>query len=392
MSVDRVLTTHVGSLIRPPEVTEAMRLAWHGETYDAEAFDRQLAVAVADVVAQQVEVGLDIVDDGEMSKPSWISYLYSRVSGLEAREVSTERQTLPAALESDAYQSTNIYTNYLRWDADASAGTTWVCTGPISYDSAPLERDIANLKAALAGRDVVNGFIPAVAPGSIYWVENEHYDSEDEMMWAFADALRHEYKAIVDAGLIVSVDDAVLWHKLATIRLQGGTDQDYRRWAEPRVEALNHALRGIPADRVRYHICSGSNHGAHVHDAPLRDVIDLVLKVDAGALQIEQANAAHEHEWRIWEDVTLPDDKIVIPGLVTHHTMMVEHPELVAQRIQRLAKLIGPERLMAGTDCGFSQIVSGERVPAWTQWAKLRSLVEGARIASDVGWGARASA
>jgi 5-methyltetrahydropteroyltriglutamate--homocysteine methyltransferase len=184
----------------------------------------------------------------------------------------------------------------------------------------------------------------------------------------------------------VSIDDAVLWHKYATVKLFGGTVDDYTRWAEPRIDALNHALRGIPPERVRYHICSGSNHGAHTQDASLRDIIDLVLKVNAHAYLIEQGNARHEHEWRIWEDVRLPDDKIVVPGVVTHQTQMVEHPELVAQRLVRLAKLVGRERVMAGTDCGFAQGADIRRVPEWTQWAKLESLVEGARLASDELW------
>jgi len=390
--MDRVLTTHVGSLIRPPEVTEALRRAWHGEGYEGDAFERHLAEAVAAVVARQTEIGLDIVDDGEMSKPSWISYLYERVGGIEARRVPLADRMLPEGLESGAHLATNLYTNYVQWDDDDVAeGTTWVCTGPIVYDSSALDRDIVNLAAALAGRDVLDAFVPAVAPGSVFWIANEYYASEDEMMWAFADALHEEYRRIVDAGLVLSVDDAVLWHRAGAMRLQGASDAEYRRWAEPRVEALNHALRGIPPERVRYHVCSGSNHGPHVHDVPLREIIDLVLKVDAQAYQIEQANAAHEHEWRIWEDTALPDDKIVVPGVVTHHTMMVEHPELVAQRITRLAKLIGRERVMAGTDCGFAQIVSRQRVSIWTQWAKLESLVAGARIASQVLWGAHSS-
>lgn len=383
--MDRILTTHVGSLIRPPEVTEALHLAFQGKGYDTTAFEAALSEAVDDVVQRQSELGIDYVADGEMSKSSWIVYVYGRVNGVEER-VANIRESMPDALNREAYQRTSLYREYRGWSDSDSVGTKWVCTGPISYNSAPLERDLANFSRALKDQKVVGGFVPAVAPGSIYWIENEYYASEDEMMWAFADALREEYKGIIDAGLQLQVDDAVMWHKLATIKLQGGTEEDYRRWAEPRVEALNYALRGIPEDRMRYHLCSGSNHGPHAHDAPLRDIIDLVLKVKIQAYLIEQGNAAHEHEWRIWEDVPLPDDKIVVPGVVTHHTEMVENPELVAQRLIRLAGLVGRERVMAGTDCGFSQSASTQRVPLWTQWAKLEALVAGARLASEALW------
>jgi 5-methyltetrahydropteroyltriglutamate--homocysteine methyltransferase len=220
---------------------------------------------------------------------------------------------------------------------------------------------------------------------------NEYYGSDEEYIFAGAEALRTEYKAITDAGLYVQIDDAHLPFTYDRM-VPPASPKEFRKWARIRVDALNHALRDIPEDRVRYHICSGSNHGPHTHDVPLRDIIDLVLKVNARYLQIEQANAAHEHEWRIWEDVTLPDDKIVVPGVVTHHTMMVEHPELVAQRIIRLAGLIGRERVMAGTDCGFAQYAGRQRVSIWTLWAKLRSLVEGAALASDALWGTRPSA
>jgi 5-methyltetrahydropteroyltriglutamate--homocysteine methyltransferase len=384
--MERILTTHVGSLIRPPEITEALRLAERGEPYDEPAFERRLAEAVADVVRRQAEVGLDVVDDGEMSKPSWIAYAYGRVSGIEARLVPLQENTLPAGLDPEANVGVSFYTDYRQWDDNAAEGTAWVCTGPIEYDAAPLERDLANLTAALEGCEVDDALVPALAPGSIYWIRNEYYANDDELVYAFADALHEEYRLITDAGFLASVDDAAMWHKHATIRLQGGTAADYRRWAEVRIEALNHALRGIPAERVRYHICSGSNHGAHTNDAPLRDIIDLVLRVNARYYLIEQGNARHEHEWRIWEEVTLPDDKVVVPGVVTHQTMMVEHPELVAQRIVRLARLIGRERVLAGTDCGFAQHATTQRVPLWTQWAKLAALVDGARRASETLW------
>jgi 5-methyltetrahydropteroyltriglutamate--homocysteine methyltransferase len=267
-----------------------------------------------------------------------------------------------------------------------------VCEGPIAYAGAAVDGDIANLRAALVGIDVVDAFIPAVAPASVYWIKNEYYESDEEFVFALADALRVEYRKIIDAGFMLQVDDAVLWHMCSTIRLSGGGQEDYEHWAHLRVDALNHALSGIPAERIRYHICSGSHHSAHTQDASLRDVIDVVLRVNARYLLIEQGNARHEHEWRIWEDVVLPDDKVIVPGVVTHQTQMVEHPELVAQRLTRLAKLVGRERVMAGTDCGFAQTASTRRVPAWTQWAKLQALVEGARLATNELWPARTAA
>jgi 5-methyltetrahydropteroyltriglutamate--homocysteine methyltransferase len=220
----------------------------------------------------------------------------------------------------------------------------------------------------------------------VYLLRKEYYSSVEEFVYAVADALRVEYRRIYEAGIMVHVDDAVLWHMFGTMRLRGQTPEDYRKWAQLRVEALNHALEGIPADRVRYHICSGSDHAPHTQDPLLRDVIDVVLGVNARYLLIEQGNARHEHEWREWEDVKLPEGKMLIPGVVTHHTVIVEHPELVAQRLVRLAKLVGRERVMAGTDCGFAQTAGTKRVPEFTQWAKLESLAEGARLATQELW------
>lgn len=386
MTADRILTTHVGSLLRPTALAETMRAVERLEPHDGAALERDVSAAVADVVARQAAAGLDVVDDGEMGKVGWIAYLYGRVSGIDTQLVAAEEYTVPTALDPEANAGMHLYVDYrLAQDGDADAAT-WVCTDAISYDTTGVERDIGNLRAALAGVTVEDAFIPAVAPGSIYWIRNEHYATEEEFLFAFAEALHEEYRCIVDAGFLVSVDDAVLWHKHATIRLQGGSVEEYRRWAELRVEALNHALRGIPEDRVRYHICSGSGHTAHTQDADLRDIIDLVLKVNARYYLIEQGNARHEHEWRIWEDVRLPDEKVIVPGVVTHQTQMVEHPELVAQRLVRLAGLIGRERVMAGTDCGFSQEALTRRVPVWTQWAKLQSLVDGAELASRRLW------
>ena len=271
-------------------------------------------------------------------------------------------------------------------------GKLWFCTGEIAYDSSALLRDIARLKTALAAVDVTDAFLPVVAPASVYWLRNEHYPSEEAFIFAVADALHEEYKGIVDAGFLVQVDDAVLLHEYDSILSLGGSVEDYRRWAELRIDALNHALEGIPEERIRYHVCYGSWHGPHVFDPPLAELIDLVLKVRARYYLIEQANPRHEHEWRLWEDVKLPEGKVLVPGVVTHHTNVVEHPELVAERLVRLAKLVGPENVMGGTDCGFAQGAFIQRVHPSIQWAKLEALAEGARLATRQLSGARVTA
>jgi len=258
----------------------------------------------------------------------------------------------------------------------------WYCTEPLTYDDTAVKRDIANLKAALEGVDVVDAFMPVVAPASAYWLRNEHYESEEEFVFAVADVLHEEYTCIVDAGFLLQVDDAVLVHEYDSILATGGSVDDYRKWAELRVEALNHALEGIPEERVRYHVCNGSWHGPHVYDPPLRDVIDLVLRVRARYYLFEHANVRHEHEWRIWEEVELPEGKVLVPGVVTHHTRVVEHPQLVADRLVRLANIVGPENVMGGTDCGFAQGVFFQRVHPSIQWAKLEALAEGAGLAT----------
>jgi 5-methyltetrahydropteroyltriglutamate--homocysteine methyltransferase len=234
--------------------------------------------------------------------------------------------------------------------------------------------------------EVADAFLPVVAPASVYWLRNEHYATEEELVYALAGALHREYAAIVDAGFLLQVDDAVLLHEYDSILSQGGSVEDYRRWAGLRVDALNHALAGIPEERVRYHVCFGSWHGPHAFDPPLADVIDLVLAVKARYYLIEQANPRHEHEWRLWEDVELPDEKVLVPGVVTHHTNVVEHPELVAERLVRLAGIVGRERVMGGTDCGFAQSAPVQRVHPSIQWAKLEALVQGARLATERLW------
>ena len=376
----KILATHTGSLIRPPELLAFLAAGERGESYDEAAYAATLRGAVQDVVNRQIDAGIDIVDDGEMGKASWITYLYERVSGLEARVMTLEgasmmppsrdRQQFPGAyaaldaLDEAAVRESNRAADSSEHDDEPASNQAieWVCTGPITYDRTALDRDIANLRAALEGHDDVQAFMPVVAPASAYWLRNEHYGSEEEFVYGLADALREEYRAIVESGFFLQVDDAVLMHEWDSMLSLGQTDDDYRRWAQLRVDALNHALEGLPPDRVRYHVCWGSWHGPHAYDPPLRDTIDLILQVNAGYYAMEQANPRHEHEWRVWEDVPLPEGKKLIPGVVTHHTNVVEHPELVAQRIVRLANVVGRDNVLAGTDCGFAQGAFIQRV------------------------------
>jgi len=404
--MERIPVTHAGSLIRPAELLSFLSAIDQGKAYDSEAYRAVLTKAVADVVARQVEVGVDIVDDGEMGKSTWITYLYERMTGLESRPIegsitsilpaSRDRQHFPGAYaELDALDAaaSRASTSLGADESDRTGGwSDWVCTGPMTYNRAALDRDIANFKTALdaAGKDISEAFLPVVAPASAYWLRNEYYPSDEEFVFALADALHEEYRGIVESGLLLQVDDAVLMHEADTMLSRGESYGEYRRWARLRVDALNHALRGLPEDRIRYHICFGSWHGPHAYDPPLRDAIDLVLAVKARYYLMEQANPRHEHEWKIWEDVTLPEDKVLIPGVVTHHTNVVEHPELVAQRLVRLANVVGRDRVMGGTDCGFAQGAFVHRVHEEIQWAKLASLAEGAKIASRELWGAKA--
>jgi len=374
----RILTTHVGSLIRPAQLNGA-----HGpdcgkiSNVDRVACTTRLSDAVEEVVKRQVDVGLDIVNDGEFGKSSWAAYILDRISGFEIRE----NQLQPLAwLGRDRHRFAEFFAQEMPL---ATAGMpTEACIGPIAYrDDNCVRRDIENLLKAAAKLNPTDVFMTVVAPASTaYNGINEYYESERDYIFAIADALREEYLAVYNAGLIVQVDDAVLANMYDA--LVEKSPKHYREWAQLRIDALNHALAGIPAERVRYHVCFGSWHVPHVADAPLDAIVDLVLQVNAQAYSIEAANARHEHEWRVWEKVRLPQDKILIPGVVTHHTTTVEHPRLVADRIVRFAKLVGRENVIAGTDCGFAQAEKIQRVHPTVMWAKLEALVEGARVAS----------
>jgi 5-methyltetrahydropteroyltriglutamate--homocysteine methyltransferase len=378
----RILTTHVGSLVRPADLKAFLAAQRDRTPYDEAAFNACLHDSVADVVRKQADIGLDIINDGEYGKTiSWSRYVLRRLSGFEQR--ATQETGMPAAVAGrDRREFAEFYADY-----DKSQGfsgmTGWALTGPIRYTGhADIARDIANFKAAAKGAKARDLFMAAVAPASVAPDRaDEYYNSDEDYVFAVADALRDEYKAIVDAGLILQVDDAYLAHTYE-VMVPPKTRKDYRKWAAVRIEALNQALKGLPEERTRYHVCWGSWNGPHAHDVELKDIVDLILQVRTGGYLLEMANPRHEHEWRVWESVKLPTGRKLIPGVISHQTNVVEHPELVAERLLRLAKLVGRDNVIASTDCGFAQGPFVQRVHPTIMWAKLRALVEGARIAS----------
>ena len=385
-SEDRILTTHVGSLPRPKALTDLGGYI-KGAPADPQAYARQLRQSVAEIVRQQAEVGLDIINDGEFGKESWANYIMKRISGFEIRP---DQMRQVEWLGSDRVR----FAEFLAEDFPRAVqgSPTEACVGPIRYeDRESIARAVGALTDALKQVKITEAFMTAVAPASTaYDGVNEFYGSEHEYVFAIASALREEYLAIHRAGLIVQVDDAVLANMYDA--LVSKSPERYREWAQLRVDALNHALEGIPEDRVRYHLCFGSWHLAHVSDAPLEEVVGFILQVKAGAYSIEAANPRHEHEWRVWENARLPAGKILIPGVITHHVITVEHPRLIADRIVRFARLVGRENVIAGADCGFAQVDSLRRVHPEVMWAKFEALVEGARIASEELWDRRAAA
>jgi 5-methyltetrahydropteroyltriglutamate--homocysteine methyltransferase len=398
-STDRILTTHAGSLVRTHEIMESVRHEAFGEPIDESAFAEHLAAGVRQVVARQAENGVDIPSDGEFGKLGWNNYLAQRLDGLTPVETVYGR-----GLGARGKDRTDFADFYARWtriersmwlpedlqtDPErATRGLSYEITGPIRYKgTTAIRRDIDNFKAALAVADVDEGFLPVVAPGSAEpGLVNKHYPDEESKVYALADALKQEYRAIIDAGLLLQVDDAFM-PTLYDWMLPDITMADYVKFSELRIEALNYALEGIPEDRIRYHICWGSWNGPHASDVPLKDILHLLLKVNAGAYSIEAANPRHEHEWMVWRDTKLPEGKVLIPGVATHSTNVVEHPELVAWRIANFASLVGRENVIAGTDCGFAQHWNLIRTHESIQWAKLRSLAEGAALASKQLWG-----
>ena len=384
-STDRILTSHVGSLIRPQALQQLLRAKQAGESFDQQAYESCLKSSVAEVVLQQAKVGIDVVSDGEFGKSiSWSQYALERLSGFERRPVSPRAN--PFTRGADRMRFPEFYAELNAREGVATSKDS-VCVGPILYTGeAALRRDIENLKAALAGVDVEEAFLPVAAPASVIPDrKNEYYNSDEECLVAIGEAMRVEYRTIVEAGILLQLDDAraaVTYDRM----VPPASFDDYRCWVARHVEVLNQAIEGLPPERMRYHVCWGSWPGPHTSDVPLSDIVDLILSVRVGAYVIEAANPRHEHEWKVWQDVKLPDGKMLIPGVISHATNVVEHPELVAERITRLARLVGRDNLIAGTDCGFAQGPFHRRVHPSIMWAKLEALVQGARLASSELW------
>src|SRR5271169_661731 len=384
-STDRILTTHVGSLIRPAPLQELLRAKQAGKSYDRAAYEACLKSSVAEVVREQAEVGVDVVSDGEFGKSiSWSQYVLERLSGFERRQIKPGGNPFTRGLDREKFAEF-----YAELDAREGVSTTIeaVCVGPIAYTGqVELQRDIENFKAALKDVKVTEAFLPVAAPASVIPDrKNEYYKSDEELIRAIGAAMKIEYRMIIDAGFILQLDDArfaVTYDRM----VPPASFADYRKWLALQVEVLNDAIAGLPADRIRYHVCWGSWPGPHTTDVPLKDVVDLILGMKVGAYVIEGANPRHEHEWRVWENAKLPEGRVLIPGVISHATNVVEHPELVAERITRLARLVGRENLLAGTDCGFAQGPFHRRVHPSIQWAKLGAMVDGARLASAELW------
>jgi 5-methyltetrahydropteroyltriglutamate--homocysteine methyltransferase len=394
-STERILTTHVGSIPRPEGVRSLLRARLAGQPIDEDELATRAAEAVKEVVRRQAEVGLDVVSDGEMSKTSFLGYTDARLTGFVTSPAGTDpsaalttaggawARRVESRREWRAFRE--YYADYLPREMPLASAPT-VCQGPIAYKGqALLDKDLATLKAALQGTAVAEAFVPAIAPAMVGRGQNRHYPTEEAYVFAIAEALRTEYRAIVDAGFILQIDDPGLgetWDML----IPAPPLEEYRRMQARNIDALNHALAGIPEDRVRYHLCWGSWQGPHLHDLGLRDVVDLVLRVKARAYSIEAATPRHSYEWRVWEDVKLPEGKVLIPGVIAHTTAVVEHPETVAERLVTYARLVGRERVMAGADCGFAQGALFQRQHPTIMWAKFEALVQGARLASERLW------
>ncbi|MFZ0421724.1 MAG: cobalamin-independent methionine synthase II family protein [Xanthobacteraceae bacterium] len=387
----RILTTHTGSLPRPADLVEALNAKELGKGYDAQALASRVSRAIAEIVKRQASIGLDVINDGEHSKVTWMAYARVRLSGLE--EIDSPPTFRRATRDSLAFPA--AYEDMRVMLAGRSAALVakrtvrpkaWICSGPIQYiGQQELQTDLDNLKAALAGLDVADAFMTAISPSNLeLYYDNRFYASPEEYLTALSDAMRVEFKTITDAGFILQIDDP----RLATHynRTPNASIEDCRKFIALRVEALNYALRGIAEDRIRFHTCYSVNIAPRVHDFELKHFVDLMLRINAGAYVIEAANPRHEHEWQVWRDTPLPDGKLLIPGVVSHCIHLVEHPELVAQRIARFAEVVGRERVIAGTDCGFGTSGAGDEVHPDVAWAKLRALVEGARIASGRLW------
>ena len=390
-SIDRILTTHVGSLPRPASLFAMMKAKQESQPIDLHAIANEVRAAVSDIVKKQSEIGLDIISDGEMGKVGFIPYVNDRLAGFEPGAGAPRGSAWANSRE------TRAFPEYYDWasrqaGAAGNPGTLrWVCTGPISYRGLnEFQKEASLFRSALQDAHVEEAFVPAISPSNVAgWETNQYYKTEEEFLSAIAESMREEYKAIVDAGFLLQVDDPAL----ATYYLMHpeASVDDCRKWASQRVEALNHALRGIPEEKIRYHTCYSINFGPRVHDMELKHFIDIILRVNAGAYSFEAANPRHEHEWQLWKTVKLPAGKSIIPGLITQSTVLVEHPELVAQRILRFAEAVGRENVIAGADCGFASFATSFEIHPSVVWAKLQSLVERAKLASEQLWGRASS-
>ena len=383
-SIDRILTTHVGSLPRPVDLLDMMKEKVSGESYDHGVFAERVQTAVAEIVRQQVESGIDIPTDGEQGKLGFSAYVSERLSGFDARPGATD-----ADLFSEEVAAFPEY--YERYFGEAMHGgavspiVPLVCTGPVSYKGQEaLQTDIENLTAALQDTSAEEAFMPSVAPSGVGNL-NEYYRTQEEYLHAVTEAMRTEYQAIVDAGFILQVDDPWLTVIYSDSSLSA---TELQKKAEMYVETLNYSIRGIPPEKVRFHTCYGINEGPRVHDVEMKDIVETILKVNAGAYSFEAANPRHEHEYHVWETVKLPEGKLIIPGVVAHSSNIVEHPELIAERITRFARLVGRENVIAGSDCGFStQATYTTEVHPTVVWAKFQAMAEGARLATKQLWG-----
>ena len=400
---DRILTSHAGSLPRPEDLIALNQRRAAGDLPDEAEYLDRLRAAVADVVARQVQTGVDLVNDGEYGHSmgqrydygTWWTYVFQRLGGIELTQ--GELAEIPQAKAKPGEVVLASFAERRDWLAfadaygDPAAGVALpnregtpalVCRGPITYQGhEAVQRDIADMKAAMGAAGVSDGFLNSVAPGSCARFGNEYYADDEEMMYACADAMREEYLAIIDSGLILQLDDPAIAENWDQIN-PAPSVADYRRFTMKRVEALNYAIRGLPAERIRFHLCWGSWHGPHTTDIPMADIVDVMLAINAGAYSFEAANVRHEHEWKVWRDVKLPAGKIILPGVVSHSTNVVEHPELVADRIARYAEAVGRDNVVASTDCGL-----GGRVHPQIAWAKLDTLAKGAELASGQLWG-----
>ncbi len=384
-STDRILTTHVGSLPRPDDLYPMIEAKQEGGAIDQAAFAARVTSAVAETVKRQADAGIDIVADGEMGRVGFIPYVNERLTGIEPSpgEIASYWNE---SREYKAFPEFNAWAQGQPGAAGKAGRTRWMCTGPVAYKGhAALAADIANLKAAMEEQKIVEGFMPAVSPANLVnWNRNLFYKTEEEYLYAVAEARREEDKAVIDAGLILQVDYPLLssyYVMHPEISLDG-----WRQWAGTRVAALNHALRGLPQDRIRHHTCYSINIGPRIHDLELKHIVETLLSINAGAYSFEAANPRHEHEWRVWEDVKLPEGKLLIPGVITHSSNIVEHEELVAERIGRFAGAVGRENVIAGADCGFASFAATSEVHPSVVWVKLAALAEGARIASKELW------